>query len=97
MLTRRISLWATGRQKKWMGISLVGVFRIEGIMRWREHAYGTPYIFYQPELSVLVSDCFHMSFKSGAEFCSSHTIRGFLCQDTANWMPELEFKVYHST
>ena len=28
-----------GKAEKWMGISLAGVFRIEGIVRWREHAY----------------------------------------------------------
>ena len=79
-----------------MGISLVGVFRIEGIMGWREYACGIPYILYQPELSALVSDCFCMSFQSGAVFCSSRTIRGFPCQETTNWMPELEFRVYYN-
>ena len=52
---------------------------------------GTPYILYQPEFSVLLSDCFHMSFQLGVVFCSSQEIRGFPCQETANWMPELEF------
>ena len=42
---------------------------------------------------MLLLDCFHMSFQSGAVFCSSQEIRGFPCQETANWMPELEFKV----
>ena len=32
-LTKRISLWITGRRKKWIGISLAGVFRIKGIAR----------------------------------------------------------------
>ena len=59
--------------------------------------HGMPYIFYQPEFSVLLSDCFCMSFQSGAVFCSSQEIRGFPCQDTMNRMPELEFKVYHNT
>ena len=74
----------------------MGVLRIEGIMGWKEHAFGTPYIFYQLEFSMLLSDCFHMSFQSGAVFCSSQEIRGFPCQDTANQTPELEFRVYHS-
>ena len=55
----------------------------------------TPYIFYQPEFSALLSDCFHMSFQSGAVFCSSQATRGFPCQETANRTPELEFRVYH--
>ena len=55
----------------------------------------TPYIFYQPEFSALLSDCFHMSFQSGAVFCSSQVTRGFPCQETANRTPELEFRVYH--
>ena len=59
--------------------------------------HGTPYILYQPEAPILVSDCFHMSFQSGAVFCSSQEIRGFPCQDTVNWTPELEFRVYHNT
>ena len=56
---------------------------------------GMPYIFYQPEFSVLLSDCFCMSFQSGAVFCSSQAIRGFPCQETASWTPELEFRVYY--
>ena len=56
---------------------------------------GTPYIFYQPEFSALLSDCFHMSFQSGAVFCSSQVTRGFPCQETANRTLELEFRVYH--
>ena len=44
--------------------------------------HGTPYIFYQLEFSIPVSDCFHMSFQLGAVFCSSQEIRGFPCQDT---------------
>ena len=58
---------------------------------------GTPYIFYQLEFSVLLSDCFRMSFQLGAVLCSSQVIRGFPCQETANRTPELEFRVYHST
>ena len=58
---------------------------------------GTPYIFYQPEFSALLSDCFHMSFQSGAVFCSSQEIRGFPCQEIINQTPEFEFKVYHNT
>ena len=57
---------------------------------------GTPYIFYQPEFSVLLLDCFRISFQSGAVFCNSQAIRGFPCQETVNWMPEIEFKVYQS-
>ena len=56
---------------------------------------GTPYIFYQLEFSVPLSDCFRMSFQSGAVFCSSQATRGFPCQETTNRTPELEFKVYH--
>ena len=54
-----------------------------------------PYILYQPEFSVLLSDCFCMSFQSGAVFCGSQEIRGFPCQETTNWTLELEFRVYH--
>ena len=58
--------------------------------------HGMPYIIYQPEFSVLLSDCFRMSLQSGAVFCNSQEIRGFPCQETTNQMPELEFKVYQS-
>ena len=58
---------------------------------------GTPYIFHQPEFSVLLSDCFRMSFQLGAVFCSSQAIRGFPFQETTNCTPELEFRVYQST
>ena len=58
--------------------------------------HGMLYILYQLELSMLVSDCFRMSFQSGAVFYSSHAIRSFPCQETANQTPELEFRVYHS-
>ena len=59
--------------------------------------HGTPYILYQLEFSVLLSDCFHMSSQLGVVFCNSQAIRGLLCQDTANRTLELEFKVYHNT
>ena len=59
--------------------------------------HGTPYILYQLEFSVLLSDCFHMSFQLGAVFCSSQEIRGFPCQETVNQMLEFEFRVYHNT
>ena len=97
MLTRRTSHWAVGSQKTWIGILLAGVFRMEGITKMGEHAHGTPYILYQLELSVLLSDCFHMSFQSGAVFCNSHVIRAFPCQEIKNRTLELEFRVYHST
>ena len=58
--------------------------------------HGTPYILYQLEFSMLLSDCFRMSFQLGAVFCSSHEMKGFPCQETANWTPELEFKVYYN-
>ena len=58
---------------------------------------GAPYILYQPEFSVLLSDCLCMSFQLGAVFCSSQEIRGFPCQETVNRTPELEFRVYHNT
>ena len=58
---------------------------------------GTPYILYQPEFSMLLSDCFCMSFQSGAVFCSSQVIRDFPCQVTKNQTPEFKLKVYHST
>ena len=58
---------------------------------------GTPDILYQPEFSVLLLDCFRMSFQLGAVACNSHAIRGFPCQETMNQMPELEFRVYHRT
>ena len=58
--------------------------------------YGTPYILYQSVLPELLLDCFRMSFQSGAEFCNSHAIRGFPCQETTNQTLELEFRVYHN-
>ena len=58
---------------------------------------GMPYILYQLEFSALLSDCFRMSFQLGAVFCSSQVIRGFPYQETTNWTPELEFRVYHNT
>ena len=58
--------------------------------------YGTPYILYQLILPELLLDCFCMSFQSGVVFCNSQEIGGFPCQDTTNWVLELEFRVYHS-
>ena len=58
---------------------------------------GTPYILYQLEFSMFLSDCFCMSFQSGVVFCSSQEMRGFPYQETTNWTPELEFRVYHNT
>ena len=78
-----------------MGISLAGVFKIEGMSSEGRLSLGTPYILYQLEFSALLSDCFCMSFQSGAVFCSSQVIRGFLCQETASQTLELEFRVYH--
>ena len=89
--------WVIGRWKRWMGISLVGVLRIEGIVEWGSMLHGTPYILYQLELSMLLLDCFCMSFQSGEEFCSSHAIRALPCQETTNQMLELVFRVYHNT
>ena len=74
------------------GVQDRGHSKMEGSM-----LYGTPYILYQPELSMPVLDCFCISFQSGAVFCSSHEIRGFPFQETMNRMPELEFRVYHNT
>ena len=54
-------------------------------------------ILYQLEFSVLLLDCFHMSFQLKAVFCNSQEIKGFPCQEIANRTPELEFKVYQST
>ena len=39
MLTRRASCWAIERQKRWMGISLAGVLRMEGMGELLEHAF----------------------------------------------------------
>ena len=50
---------------------------------------------YQLEFSVLLSECFHMSFQLGAVFCSSQEMRGFPCQEITNQTLEFEFKVYH--
>ena len=79
-----------------MGISLAGVFRIEGISSkdGMESERGVLY-FHQPEFSALCSVGFRISFQSGAVFCSSHETRGFPCQEIANRTPELEFNVYH--
>ena len=57
--------------------------------------HGTPYILYQPEFSVLISNHFCMSFQSGAVFSNSQEIRAFSCQEIVNWILELEFRVYH--
>ena len=78
-----------------MGISLAGVFKIEGMSNEGGLVLGNILYPYQPEFSMLLSDCFHMSFQSGAVFCSSQVIRGFPCQETASQTPELEFRVYH--
>ena len=78
-----------------MGISLAGVFKIEGILNEGELMLGNTLYPYQLEFSMLLSDCFRMSFQSGAVFCSSQVIRGFPCQETASRTPELEFRVYH--
>ena len=74
------------------GVQNRGHDKMEGSM-----LHGTPYIFYQLELSMLLSDCFCMSFQSRAVFCSSQVIRGFPCQDIMSWTLEFEFRVYHST
>ena len=66
-----------------------------GHTKLEDKLVGTPYIFYQLEFSMLLSDCFHMSFQLGAVFCSSQAIRGFPCQETVSRTPELEFRVYH--
>ena len=78
-----------------MGISLVGVFKMEGMLNEGGFMLGNALYPYQPEFSVLLSECFHMSFQSGVVFCSSHVIRGFPSQETASRMLELEFRVYH--
>ena len=78
-----------------MGISLVGVFKMEGILNGKRFMPGNALYPYQPEFSVLFLECFRMSFQSGAVFCSSQEARGFPCQEITNWTPELEFKVYH--
>ena len=59
--------------------------------------YGTSYILYQLEFSILLLDCFYMSFQSRVVFCNSQEMRGFPCKETANQTPELEFRVYHNT
>ena len=78
-----------------MGILLAGVFKMEGMSNEGGLKLGNTLYPYQPEFSMLLSECFRMSFQSREVFCSSHAIRGFPCQDTANWTPELEFRVYH--
>ena len=86
-----------GRWNRWIGILLAGMFRMEGIAKMEDMLDGTPYILYQLELSELLSDCCCISFQSGAVFCCSQAIRDFPCQEIENWMPEFEFRVYHST
>ena len=81
-----------------MGISLAGVFKIEGMLSGdgiESEEEGGLLCLYQPEFSVLFSDCFRISFQSGAVFCSSQETRGFPCQEIPNRTPELEFSVYH--
>ena len=78
-----------------MGILLAGVFKIEGMSNEGGVMLGNALYPYQPEFSVLLLECFCMSFQSGAVFCSSQVIRGFPCQEIASWTPELEFRVYH--
>ena len=79
-----------------MGISLAGVFKIEGMLNeGGELMVGNALYPYQLEFSALLSECFHMSFQSGAVFCNSQAIRGFPCQEITNRTPELEFRVYH--
>ena len=79
-----------------MGILLAGVFKIEGMLNEKGgFMLGNALYPYQPEFSMLLSECFRMSFQSGVVFCSSQEIRGFPCQETTSQMPELEFRVYH--
>ena len=78
-----------------MGISLAGVFKIEGMSNEGGLVPGNTLYPYQSEFSVLLLECFHMSFQLGAVFCSSQVIRGFPCQETVSRTPELEFRVYH--
>ena len=78
-----------------MGISLVGVFKIEGMLNEGGLMLGNALYPYQPEFSMLLLECFHMSFQSGVVFCSSQVIRDFPCQETMSQTPELEFRVYH--
>ena len=66
-----------------------------GHVKWKKVYLGSALYLYQPEFSTLLSECFRMSFQSGAVFCSSQEMRGFPCQDTASQTPELEFRVYH--
>ena len=70
---------------------------MEDIVQMKDMLGGMPYILYQLELSVLVSDCFHMSFQSGVVFCNSQVIRALPCQEIKNQMLEFKFRVYHST
>ena len=70
-LTRRISLCVIGRQKRWRGISLAGVLRMESMMGREDRPDGMPYNLYQLVLPKLLFDCFRMSLQSGAVFCSS--------------------------
>ena len=78
-----------------MGISLAGVFKMEGMLNEGGLMLGNALYPYQPEFSMLLSECFRISFQSGAVFCSSQVIRGFPCQETTSQTPELEFRVYH--
>ena len=79
-----------------MWMSLAGVLRIKGMVEMGTMHGGTPYILHQLELPELDSDCFHMSFQSGAVFCNSHAISNFPCQEIKNWILEFEFRVFHS-
>ena len=78
-----------------MGILLAGVFKMEGMSNEEGLMPGNALYPYQLESSVLLSECFRMSFQSGAVFCSSQVIRSFPFQETASQTPELEFRVHH--
>ena len=51
-----------------MGISLAGVFKMEGILNGKRFMPENALYPYQPEFSMLFSECFRMSFQLGAVF-----------------------------
>ena len=84
-----------GEAEEMDGDLVGGGVQDRGHVGWRGPMFGGVLYPYQPEFPSLLSDCFLISFQSGAVFCSSQAMRGFPCQETENQTPELEFSVYH--
>ena len=97
---RRASCCMMGKQRKWKGISVVGIESTEGIVNERGDACWSALYPYKPEavslLSGLLSDCLCISFQSGVEFHISNLIRGCAYKESPRQTPVFELRVYQS-